>query len=312
MSHANDRHPGSLGRVAVVGTGAVGAYYGGRLAQHDQDVNFLLRRDLESWRQSGLRVRSVDGDFTLQPVPCFGSTTAIGPCDLVIIALKATANAVLLEMLPPLMHENTRLLTLQNGLGNDRFLAENFGAHRVSGGLCFVCINRDDDGVIHHLGQGTVVVGNYLRGPDDKLTTVVDAFKAARVPARAAENLAAAQWRKLVWNVPFNGLAVADGGIDCAEILASQARENQVSRLMGEIIHAAAAFGHVLPDGLIDEQITLTRAMGAYRPSTLIDFLAGQPLEVEAIWGEPLRQAIAAGVAMPELQALYSRLKTIG
>ena len=178
----------------MVGTGAVGGYYGGRLALHGEDVNFLLRRDLPSWRASGLRVRSVDGDFTLNPVPVFGDTAAIGPCDLVIIAMKATANPALLELLPPLLHADTRLLTLQNGLGNDHFLAENFGAWRVSGGLCFVCINRDDDGVIHHLGQGTVVIGNFQRGADATLVSVVDAFKSAGVPARVADNLAAAHW----------------------------------------------------------------------------------------------------------------------
>ena len=80
---------------------------------------------------------------------------------------------------------------------------------------------------------------------------------------------------------------------------------------MEEIIRASAAFGHPLPAGLIDEQISLTRSMGAYRPSTLIDFLAGQPLEVEAIWGEPLRQAEAAGLVMPELRALYGRLRPL-
>ncbi len=302
-----------LGRVAVIGSGAVGAYYGGRLAQAGADVHFLVRRDHALWKSSGLRVQSVDGDFTVNPVQAYDSAKSIGPCDVVIIALKTTANPVLVDMVPPLLKPGTRLLTLQNGLGNDAFLAREFGPERVMGGLCFVCINRSDDGVIHHLGQGHISLGNFQRVVDSRLQSVADAFNSAGVAAKAVDDLAAIQWRKLVWNIPFNGLALAEGGIDCAGILATPEGEARVRRLMAEVISAAAVFGHQLPDDIIDQQISVTQSMGAYRPSTLIDFLEGRPVELEGIWGEPLRQATAVGLAMPELSNLYQRIrKAIG
>lgn len=298
----------SIGKVAVVGAGAVGAYYGGRLAAAGADVRFLVRRDLEIWRKHGLRVRSVAGDFTIHPVAAAATAEEIGPSDLVIIALKATANDALDRLIPPLIGPDTRLLTLQNGLGNDDVLAAKFGAERVMGGLCFVCINRSDDGVIHHLGEGHVSLGNHGRPADQRLRDVAAAFKASGVPARVVDELAATQWRKLVWNIPFNGLAVAMGGVDCSVILSTPEGEARVRSLMTEVIHAAATFGYTMPEDLIDQQLQVTRAMGPYRPSTLIDFLDGRPIELAAIWGEPLRRARAAGLAMPELERLIGEI----
>ena len=129
------------GRIAIIGAGAVGCYYGGRLVEHGQDVHFLMRSDYETVNRDGLSITSPLGDAHLK-VQANRSTQDIGPCDLVIIALKATSNTALLELIPPLLHEETLLLTLQNGLGNEDFLATHFGAQRVLGGLCFVCINR--------------------------------------------------------------------------------------------------------------------------------------------------------------------------
>lgn len=137
----------TVGKIAIVGAGAVGCYYGGRLAQHGQDVHFLMRSDYEVVMRDGLHITSSLGDANLR-VNAYQSATDIGPCDLVIIALKATSNVALIELIPPLLHEGTLLLTLQNGLGNEEFLAHHFGAHRVLGGLCFVCINRTAAGEI--------------------------------------------------------------------------------------------------------------------------------------------------------------------
>jgi 2-dehydropantoate 2-reductase len=132
----------SLGKIAVVGSGAVGSYYGGMLAHSGEDVHFLMRSDLEAVRERGLSIHTRGEKLHLAHTQAHGSTEEIGPCDLVIIALKATANIALEELLPPLLAENTALLTLQNGLGNEEFLAGRWGAERVMGALCFVCLNR--------------------------------------------------------------------------------------------------------------------------------------------------------------------------
>ena len=139
-------------RVAVVGSGAIGSYYGGKLAYHGRDVHFLVRSGLEEINQLGIDVRGRKESFHLAKVRAYKTTEAIGPCDLVLIALKATNNDLLPELISPLLHETTALLTLQNGLGNEEFLARYFGAERVIGGLCFICLNRVSPGVIPNPG----------------------------------------------------------------------------------------------------------------------------------------------------------------
>src|SRR5512137_800236 len=133
--------------IAIVGSGALGSYYGAKLARQGGDVRFLMRADLGAVRRDGLRVRETGGEWQV-PAQAFGSTAEIGPVDLVIIGLKTTANAAIDALIPPLLHERTLLLTLQNGLGNEEYLAARWGAERVLGGLCFVCLNRVAPGVI--------------------------------------------------------------------------------------------------------------------------------------------------------------------
>ncbi len=293
--------------IAIVGSGAVGAYYGARLAKGtDAAVSFLMRRDLVAVRESGLQIKSVDGDFDLNPVSAFATTQEIGPVNLVIIALKATSNEVIPELLPLLLKEGTRILTLQNGLGNEEFLQSHFPDHPILGGLCFVCINRGEPGVIHHLAHGRVEMGE-LTGTGS-VEEVHELFIRAGLDARLLPNLGLARWRKLIWNVPFNGLSIAEGGIDTEKILASPTRVDRVRTLMHEVIAAAAAFGYEIDPAFAESNIKGTAEMGAYRPSSLIDFEAGQAIEVEPIWGEPLRRAREKGIAMPELTRLYQQI----
>lgn len=299
-------------RIAVVGAGAIGGYYGAKLAYHGREVHFLMRGDLREVRRFGIRVRGKTENFRLAKVNCYNSTEEIGPCDLVLIALKTTANEELLHLLPPLLNKETMLLTLQNGLGNEEFLARHFGAERVMGGLCFVCLIREARGVIEQYGQGRIVLGEYQRYPLPRTHDVSWEFKRCGVVCSVAENLGRERWRKLVWNIPFNGLAVTAGGIDTAVVMADDKLRAAALALMDEVIAAANRCGYNLPTAEALEQMKRTEKMGAYKPSTLIDFEAGKPLELEAIWGEPLRRARAAGLEMPHLSALYEKLKQAG
>ncbi len=298
-------------RIAVVGSGAVGGYYGAMLARAGAEVCFLARRDLAQVREHGLRVRQPPAlDFTLRPAHAFGSTAEIGPVDLVIIGLKATANAVLPGLLPPLLGSDTALLLLQNGLGGDEFLAGHFGAERVLGGLCFICLNRTAPGEITCTLPGYLSLGEFAAPPTGRLRGLVEQFGAAGVKTVIAERLEEERWRKLVWNVPFNGLAVA-ADVTTEAIMADAALRAEADALMHEIVAAAACFGYRIPSEFIAEQLDHTARMGPYRPSSLIDFREGRELEVEAIWGEPLRRAQAAGADTPHLAALYGRLKAL-
>ena len=238
-------------------------------------------------------------------------TRSIGTVDLVIVTLKATDNEALLDLLPPLLHDETMILTLQNGLGNEAWLARHFGEARVLGGLCFVCLNRTGPGVVEHYSQGAVALGEYQRQPTERTRAVVAEFQRCGIDVRPAENLEEARWRKLVWNVPFNGLAIAAGGIDVSVILSNESLRLLARELMSEIIGIAGRLGFEIPLTFIEKQMRATVPMGAYRPSSLLDYLDDRPVEVEAIWGEAYRRGLAAGSEVAHLETLYHLLKVL-
>ncbi len=294
-------------KIAVVGSGAVGCYYGGMLAHTGCGVNFLMRADLTAVRECGLTIHTRGETIALPRVTAYGTTAEIGPVDLVIIALKATANAALDLLVPPLLGENTALLTLQNGLGNEEYLAARWGAERVLGALCFVCLNRTAPGVIEHYDAGSISIGEFLRPASERNRAIAEAFVTAGIEARAVENLVTERWRKLLWNIPFNGLSIA-AGATVDRVLADDGLRRVARELIGETLAAARRLGHEIPDDFADWQIERSYSMGAYKPSSMLDWQAGRPVEVEAIFGEPWRQGTAAGAAMPRTEMLYHLL----
>lgn len=298
-------------RISVVGSGAVGCYYGGKLAQFGRDVHFLMRSDYEQVKKRGLRILSKQGNVHLPKVNAHATPESIGPCDLVLIALKSTANAALDSLIPPLLKPDgsTLLMTLQNGLGNEEYLAERFGADKVLGGLCFVCLNRTDPGVIEHYSHGRIEMGEYSGLPLPRTWEVQGEFKRCGVVCSVLPDLGLARWRKLVWNVPFNGLSIAAGGIDVARILADEDLIYLTRGLMAEVIGIARNLGHEIPESFAEKNIDNTRSMGAYRPSSLIDFEAGREVEVEAIWGEPCRRGFNAQAETGRLETLYRLIR---
>jgi 2-dehydropantoate 2-reductase len=303
-------NPNSPRSIAVVGSGAVGCYYGGMLAHAGCDVRFLMRADLEKVRRDGLTIHT-RGEAVKVAARACASVEEIGPVDLVLIALKATANAALDALIPPLLHETTALVTLQNGLGNEEYLAARWGAERVLGALCFVCLNRIAPGTIEHVDRGTISVGEYQRPPAPRTRWLVEALGRAGIAAKAVENLVEERWRKLLWNIPFNGLSIAAGGATVADVLADEGLRTQARALMSEGLDAARRIGHDIPESFADFQIERSHSMGPYRTSSLIDWQLGRPVEVEAIWGEPLRQGTRAGAAMPRLEMLYHLLRQV-
>jgi len=301
---------GSPRRVAVIGAGAVGCYYGARLAQAGHDVHFLMRGDYAAVRERGLEVRSKDGDFHLHR-PSVHRTAeeiaATGPVDWVVCALKATAVLEARALIAPCVGERTRILLLMNGLGLEDTFAGWFGAERIFGGLAFTCINRLRPGVVHHIDYGAVTLAHFLDAPE----TLEDArslWDGAAVTVQTAPSLLAARWNKLLWNIPFNGLAVTAGGITTDRIMSNPDLRAAAEATMREVIAAANADleAHGASTRLdageaIPAMLRATEAMAAYRPSTMIDFVEGRPLEVGAIFGEPLRRAEALGVDVPYL-----------
>ncbi len=298
-------------RVAIIGSGALGLYYGGRLARAGYEVCFLARRDVDALRVEGVRLTYAGESHVVRPALVAATSREIGPVDLAVVATKSTANAELPGLLTPVLGRETLVVTLQNGLGVDEPVADLVGPARALGALRFIGVNRGGPGEAVCGHEGYLELGAFAPGlAGEGPRQVVAAFQRAGVKASVVESLLAARWRKLVWNVAFNGLSVVLGGIASDEVLRTSEGERRARALGQEVQAVARAEGVAITDAFLDSQIEKTRGMH-YLPSTLLDWRAGRPLELEAIWGEPLRRANRLGVPVPELARLDAELRAL-
>jgi 2-dehydropantoate 2-reductase len=297
--------------TAVVGTGALGMYYGAKLAKSGIPVTFLARRDLAHLQKHGIEVRCPFGNFHLRPVRALATPEEIGPVDLVLVCIKTTGNASLKKLLPPLLGPHTVVCTLQNGLGNEELLASIAGEERVLGGVCHVCVSRPEPGVARNMACTDIKFSDLSGGDTPRARSLAKIFTDAGVGCTVAPTIGSARWYKLVWNVPFNGLGIAGGpgGRDTQQVLEDPALHQEAKDLMTEVLTASTKLGYPQDPNLIEKEIARTRSMGHYKSSSQLDWEAGKPVELESIWGEALRQGTAAGVPMPHLQKLYEKLK---
>ncbi len=294
-------------RIGVIGAGALGLYYGAMLQRAGHEVCFLLRRDFEAISRNGLKVFSLNGDFHLAQVEGYRKASEIGEVDLVLVGLKTFANQQLIKLVRPLIGENTVILTLQNGLGNEDLLAAAFGADHVLGGVAFLCSNRGEPGEVHHLGEGRIKLGEYGGGLSARSGELATIFSTAGVPCEASDDLLRIRWEKLVWNIPFNGLCALTGR-SVTDLLQHRATRELITSMMHEVTTAANHQALAAPieiTSFVERMLQLSAAMSGYRPSMMIDRLEGRPLELQAIYEIPLAHALEAKSPMPQVDVIY-------
>ncbi|KAA0890389.1 2-dehydropantoate 2-reductase [Oryzomonas rubra] len=297
-------------KIAVVGAGAVGLYYGSLLQRAGHEVRFLLRRDYDAITRSGLTVTSPRGDFHLEEVRGFRNSCDMGAVDLVLIALKAFANQHLVEMVRPLLGSDTALLTVQNGLGNEELLADAFGGDRVLGGVAMIGVTRGEPGIVNHMALGSIRLGEFSGGRSLRSERLAAMFGDAGVTCEAVADLRKIRWEKLVWNIPFNGLCALTNQTP-GTLLANPATRCLVAEIMDEVIAGGNAQGLSEPVSreYRDEMLTSTvQHTSDYRPSMMVDRLEGRPLELEAIYRIPLCYAAQQGVPMVRVGMLNALL----
>lgn len=303
----------SLRTYAILGTGALGGFYGAKLQKAGLNVHFLLRSDYEHVSKHGLIVESVDGDFTLGQVNAYCDVKKMPRCDVVVVALKTTQNHLLPKLLPPIVKDDGVVLVLQNGLGVEAEVAQIVGNDKVIGGLCFLCSNKVGPGHIRHLDYGQITLGEYAAdyyaaGITERMRQIGEDFESAGILIELTQDLLLGRWKKLVWNIPYNGLSVILNATT-AELMANVHTRKLVEQLMYEVLTGAKNSGRIIPDSFIQTMLDYTVKMKPYRTSMKIDYDEHRPLEVEAIFGNPLRMAEAAGVNLPQISCLYRQLK---
>lgn len=301
-------------RIGIIGTGAIGGFYGLMLARAGFDVHFLLRSEFSAVAERGLQVNSaVHGALSLHPVQAYSSAEDMPPCDWLLVAAKSTSSGlapIIIQAAAP----GAKVLLLQNGLDVEDSLREWLpDSLHLLGGLCLICVHREGPGVITHQALGAVNVG-YHSGPasDDAARMAIveegaGLFRSAGIDSQAMPNLHQARWQKLVWNIPYNGLSVLLGA-STTPLMADADSRAMIQALMAEVVQGAKACGHDMPPGYADYLFMMTEKMPDYWPSMYHDFQHKRALELEAIYARPLAAAKAAGCDLPRIEALYRAL----
>lgn len=302
-------------RIGVIGTGAIGGFYGLMLARAGFEVHFLLRSEYDAVNSNGLRVNSaVHGELHLPKVHAWNDAAQMPKCDWLLVGAKTTSNAELAPIINSVAAPGAKVVLLQNGLAVEEQMRPLLDQHlHLLGGLCFICVHRSAPGVVEHQSQGGVNLG-YHSGPatEEEGYAIVQQgagfFQQAGLDSKAVFKLQQARWQKLVWNIPYNGLSVLLNS-DTEKLMGEQHSRALITDLMDEVMAGAAACGYPLPDNLVPMMLKITDAMPAYLPSMHHDFTHQRPLELQAIYKAPIEAAIAAGCPMPKTRMLLQTLE---
>lgn len=298
-------------KYGIIGTGAIGGYYGAKLSKAGHEVHFLFHNDYAFVQANGLQIDSVDGNFHLSNVAAYRHTADMPPCDVVLVCLKSINNGLLKEMLPPLLHPNTLVILIENGIGLEADLQEQFPTLRIAAGLAFICSGKFEPGVITHQSLGRLVIAPYSCPDTALLKQIVDDFSASGVEA-ACSDYATARWKKAVWNIPFNGLTVVLN-TTTDMLLGNETTESLIKSMMLEVIGAANSMGLEQPirESFADTMIAMTKNMPPYSPSMKLDFDYHRPMEVYYLYSRPVIEAEKQGFDMALTRMLERQLTFI-
>lgn len=296
-------------RVLIVGAGAIGGYFGGRLLEAGADVTFLVRaRRAAQLAADGLVVESPQGDIRL-PAPTVLAEAIAAPWDLIVLGCKAYDLGNAMDSLAPAVGPQTMILPLLNGMRHLDTLGERFGADRILGGLCAIAATLDDRGVVRHLNDMHVLAfGERDGGESDRIKAVAETMSPAKIQWRLSRQIIQEMWEKWVFLSTLAastcllrasvGDIVMAGGADTVTGLLAEAQS----------VAEAAGFGS-RPEVLDKARAQLTAAGSSFAASMLRDVEKGGPVEVDHVLGDLLRRGQAAGLGIPLLKLAHLHLK---
>ena len=301
-------------RFSILGSGAVGGYFGAKLAKSGQDVTFIARgAHLEAMRSKGLEIRSAKlGDFTVRAA-AESDTSKVGPVDVVIVAVKAYDNATALPMLKPMLADTTVVLTLQNGVDSVDDVSAIASERRTLGGTTYVATALEAPGLIVQTGVHRSIIFGEVFGDRGRITPrvqkVAEAMTAADIQVTPVADGRVPIWDKFVYLAAFSGFTGASR-LAIGHIWKHPHVQEMFYACCREVAAIAKAEGETLSADRFD---TLREYMNNIPPTTrsslLIDLEQGKRIEVEALQGAAVRRALKHGVPVPILSTLYAVLK---
>lgn len=296
-------------RIAVMGAGAVGGYFGGRLAEAGRDVFFIARgATLKALRKDGLRVESPDGDISL-PVDATDKPSETGPADLIIVAVKAWQVPEAAEFLKPMVGDDTVLLPLQNGVEAAEQLAASLGREKVLGGTCRIVAEKVGPAHVKHVGVTPfIALGELDNRASARVDHIVRTLNEGGVPAKRSSDIHASLWKKFLFIAPVSGV----GAVTRAPIGVIRSVPESRKMLLGamEEVHSlASARGVSLSPEATDKTMAFLDGMPPEATSSMQrDIMEGRPSELESINGAAVRMGRSLDVATPTNAFLYASL----
>ena len=301
-------------KFAILGSGAVGGYYGARLAQAGHDVTFIARgAHLAAIRERGLEIRSPAlGDFVAKG-RAEEDTSRVGAVDVVVFAVKTYDNPTALPLIRPMLGSDTVVLTLQNGVDSVGEVATVAGEERTLGGTTYVATALESPGLIVQTGTHRRIVFGEAFGVlprlTDRVNRVHDAFAHADIQSEAVGDGRVPIWEKFVFLVALAGFTGA-ARLPIGPLWADPFTKAQFMAGCREIEAVARAEGVLVAADVVDRIISYVDTIpGSMRSSLLIDLQAGKRIEVDALQGSVVRRAAKLGVAVPIMSTLYAVLK---
>ncbi|MCB1190578.1 MAG: 2-dehydropantoate 2-reductase [Leptospiraceae bacterium] len=296
--------------ILIVGSGAIGGFYGGMLSLLPEvNIHFLCRSDYDVVAKEGIEIASPWKNFHFYPTGVLkqGMRSPV-VFDYVVVTLKVLPNIFLAKVIGDYVNKKTSILLLQNGVGIEQGVVQAFPENEILSGLAFTCIHRTAPGKIKHLDYGHLSIGSFSKEQSKTASQLSELFNKAGVKCEVAKDIVSARWKKLVWNAPFNPISVLSGGRDTTAILQNKKTLQLVQNVMQEVCHLAELDGHRLADDVASKMIEMTLSMEPYKTSMLLDYESHREMEVEAILGNPLKIAKQHNAKLPYMETLYALL----
>ncbi len=299
-------------KIAIVGAGAVGGYFGARLAQAGHEVTLVARgAKLEAFRRAGVRIRTASGEFAV-PIGAESDPSRVGPVDLVIFAVKTYSNPQAIPLLAPLVGPGTAVLPLQNGVEAADEIAAAIGRPPVLAGTTYIGATMVEPGVIEYVGTVRKIVFGEAFGDrvvTERVERLRETLAAADIQAEAAADSRIAIWEKFVFLAPVAAFTAA-ARLPVGPAWAQPAFREAVAAAMAEVEALARHAGVGVAADIVDQKMRyLDASPPGMRSSMMVDLTSGRPLELEALIGTVVRRGRAAGIPTPVTAALYGVLK---
>ena len=296
-------------KILIIGAGAVGSFYGAKLASVGVEMTIWCRSDYDFVKKNGIKIESYLGDFHFSPHKVVKNLDEIDEeFDYILIATKVLPSIDICGLLTNILQPKTKIILIQNGIHIENKIAQTFPKNELISAIAFIASSRKSVGVVNHQAYGKITIGTYNGRDSNALEFLANLWKKSGIEVEISDKILVERWKKLIWNGAFNPLSVILRGKNTKEILDNDLAMNLVKNIMKEICELAKADNCELPADVIEKNIIATQKMNPYKTSMLLDFEAGRQMEVEAILGNAVKFAQTKSISTPYLSTIYAIL----